>query len=68
MEDPGRQLPFIAPVLSALRQEVGHASTVVGFVGSPWTLAAYAIEGSANKHAPWPCPSSRASASAACQN
>ena len=49
LEDPDSSLPFIRPILQALRQEVGNASTVVGFVGSPWTLAAYSIEGSANK-------------------
>ena len=49
LEDPNASLPFIRPILQALRQEVGSASTVLGFVGSPWTLAAYAVEGSANK-------------------
>lgn len=48
--DPDASLPFIRPILSTLRQEVGTASTVLGFVGTPWTLAAYAVEGRADKH------------------
>jgi uroporphyrinogen decarboxylase len=32
-----------------LRAEVGDKSTVLGFAGSPWTLAAYAIEGKSSK-------------------
>ena len=49
LDDPHSSLPFIQPILQTLRQEVGEASTVLGFVGSPWTLAAYSVEGSANK-------------------
>lgn len=47
--EPGESLPFIQPILQALRQEVGNASTVLGFVGAPWTLAAYAVEGKGSK-------------------
>lgn len=47
--EPGESLPFIKPILQALRQEVGNASTVLGFVGAPWTLAAYAVEGKGSK-------------------
>lgn len=50
LDDPSASLPFVAPVLQALRSEVGDASTVLGFVGTPWTLAAYAVEGKADKH------------------
>jgi len=50
LDDPASSLPFVAPVLQALRSEVGNASTVLGFVGTPWTLAAYAVEGKADKH------------------
>ncbi|YAI82211.1 MAG: uroporphyrinogen decarboxylase [cyanobacterium endosymbiont of Rhopalodia sterrenbergii] len=48
--DPETSLPFIKTILQALRQEVGNQSTVLGFVGSPWTLAAYAIEGKSSKN------------------
>jgi uroporphyrinogen decarboxylase len=47
--DPGESLPFIQEILQALRQEVGNESTVLGFVGAPWTLAAYAVEGKGSK-------------------
>ncbi|QNP30675.1 uroporphyrinogen decarboxylase [Cylindrospermopsis curvispora] len=47
--DPETALPFIRQILGALRQEVGSASTVLGFVGAPWTLAAYAVEGKGSK-------------------
>jgi uroporphyrinogen decarboxylase len=42
-------LPFIKTILQSLRQEVGNQSTVLGFVGAPWTLAAYAVEGKGSK-------------------
>jgi uroporphyrinogen decarboxylase len=46
---PEASLPFIKTILKTLRQEVGNQSTVLGFVGAPWTLAAYAIEGKSSK-------------------
>ena len=48
--NPEESLPFIKTILQSLRQEVGNNSTVLGFVGSPWTLAAYAIEGKSSKN------------------
>ena len=48
--NPEESLPFIKTILQTLRQEVGNQSTVLGFVGSPWTLAAYAIEGKSSKN------------------
>ncbi|HIK49751.1 MAG TPA: uroporphyrinogen decarboxylase [Oscillatoriales cyanobacterium M59_W2019_021] len=47
--EPEESLPFIRTILQALRQEVGNQSTVLGFVGAPWTLAAYAVEGKGSK-------------------
>ena len=46
---PEESLSFVGTTLKALRQEVGNRATVLGFVGSPWTLAAYAIEGKSSK-------------------
>jgi uroporphyrinogen decarboxylase len=47
--DPETSLPYIKTILKTLRQEVGNKSTVLGFVGAPWTLAAYAVEGKGSK-------------------
>jgi uroporphyrinogen decarboxylase len=47
--EPEISLPFIKTILQALRSEVGNQSTVLGFVGAPWTLAAYAVEGKGSK-------------------
>jgi uroporphyrinogen decarboxylase len=47
--DPDESLPFVKTVLQTLRQEVGNKAAVLGFVGSPWTLAAYAVEGKSSK-------------------
>lgn len=45
LEDPASSLPFIATILGTLREEVGSQATVLGFIGTPWTLAAYCVEG-----------------------
>jgi uroporphyrinogen decarboxylase len=47
--EPEAALPFIKTILQSLRSEVGDKSTVLGFVGAPWTLAAYAVEGKGSK-------------------
>jgi len=47
--DPDTATPYIRPILQTLRSEVGNAAAVLGFVGSPWTLAAYAVEGRTSK-------------------
>jgi uroporphyrinogen decarboxylase len=47
--DPAAALPFVGEVLGRLRQAVGHEAAVLGFVGAPWTLAAYAVEGKSSK-------------------
>ncbi|MFP4099261.1 uroporphyrinogen decarboxylase [Coleofasciculus sp.] len=44
------KLTFVGEILQALRQEVGNEAAVLGFVGAPWTLAAYAIEGKSSKN------------------
>lgn len=41
---------FIRKILKALRDEVGNDAAVLGFVGAPWTLGAYAIEGKSSKN------------------
>jgi uroporphyrinogen decarboxylase len=48
--NPAESLPFIKTILTSLRQEVGNTAAVLGFVGAPWTLAAYAVEGKSSKN------------------
>jgi uroporphyrinogen decarboxylase len=50
LDDPDKSLPFIRPILSTLRKEIEGQSTMLGFIGAPWTLAAYAIEGKSDRH------------------
>ena len=38
-------LPFVGESLGILRKEVGDTAAVLGFVGAPWTLATYIVEG-----------------------
>lgn len=47
--DPETHLSFVGKILRTLRQEVGNDAAVLGFVGAPWTLAAYSIEGKGSK-------------------
>ena len=47
---PAETLPFVGEVLQRLRQSVGSDAAVLGFVGAPWTLAAYAVEGRSSKN------------------
>ncbi|KAH1144528.1 hypothetical protein AAZX31_12G218000 [Glycine max] len=39
------RLKFVGDSLKILRQEVGGHAAVLGFVGAPWTIATYIVEG-----------------------
>lgn len=43
------QLHYVGESLSLLRKEVGPDYAVLGFVGSPWTLATYIVEGKGSR-------------------
>lgn len=47
--DPSSAAPFVAEILKTLRQEVGPETAVLGFVGCPYTLATYMVEGKTSK-------------------
>ena len=47
--EPEPRFSFIGKTLQYICQEVGDQATVLGFVGAPWTLAAYAVEGKSSK-------------------
>jgi uroporphyrinogen decarboxylase len=44
-----QQLPFLAPTLQGLQQATKGKTTLIGFVGAPFTLAAYSVEGGHSK-------------------
>eukprot|EP00798_Chlamydomonas_sp_ICE-L_P026433 gene26433-17533_t len=57
MEDPTTSLPFIQTILSSLRKEVDNSdATLMGFIGTPWTLAAYSMEGNPDEFAVFSLP------------
>lgn len=47
--DCEKACPFVGQVLRDLRKEVGNEATVLGFVGLPYTLATYLVEGATSK-------------------
>lgn len=48
--NPEEATPYVGEALRRLRAEVGNASTVLGFVGAPFTLATYIVEGGMSKN------------------
>jgi len=50
IDDFESKLGFIRTILGSLRKETEGGCTLIGFVGSPFTLVAYAVEGQANRH------------------
>jgi len=49
--DVDKKLPFLRETISKLREHTEGKCTLLGFVGSPWTLSAYAAEGGGTKDA-----------------
>jgi len=43
-------VPFVGAALRQLRSEVGNQAAVLGFVGAPFTLASYIVEGGSSKN------------------
>ena len=51
IEDPSEKLGFVGETLRQLRNELVQTdATLIGFIGTPWTLAAYCMEGKATKN------------------
>ena len=49
--DFDEKLPFIREILGRLSKEAAESNTaLIGFVGAPFTLAAYTMEGKSSKH------------------
>jgi uroporphyrinogen-III decarboxylase len=47
--DPAKSVPFTGEVLRRLKKEIGNKATLLGFVGLPFTLATYLIEGKSSQ-------------------
>ena len=47
--DPAESLGYVADAISLTRREIDGKVPLIGFSGSPWTLATYMVEGSSSK-------------------
>lgn len=43
------KLDYVAQAIRSIRKEIQHDKALIGFGGSPWTLATYMIEGESSK-------------------
>lgn len=50
--DPEEKLHYVLDAIKIIKKELAGRVPLIGFCGSPWTLATYMIEGSANKSFP----------------
>ncbi len=46
---PAQDLPYVIDAVSLIRRELNGSVPLIGFSGSPWTLATYMIEGGSSK-------------------
>ncbi|XP_052185767.1 uroporphyrinogen decarboxylase [Diospyros lotus] len=47
---PEESVPYVGEALTILRKEVNNEAAILGFVGAPFTLASYVVEGGSSKH------------------
>jgi uroporphyrinogen decarboxylase len=47
--DPERELRYVMDTVRLLRREIDGAVPLIGFAGSPWTLATYMVEGKSSR-------------------
>jgi uroporphyrinogen decarboxylase len=50
--DPGRELRFVTDAVALIRRELAGRVPLIGFAGSPWTVATYMIEGGGSRDFP----------------
>ena len=47
--DPGSDLRYVVDAVALIRRELGGRVPLIGFAGSPWTVATYMVEGGGSK-------------------
>jgi uroporphyrinogen decarboxylase len=47
--DPGRELKYVIEAVARVRRELAGRVPLIGFAGSPWTVATYMVEGGSSK-------------------
>ena len=47
--DPEKELTYVLDTVRLIRKELAGSMPLIGFAGSPWTLACYMVEGGASK-------------------
>ena len=47
--NPEKDLPYVTDAVKLIRRELNGAVPLIGFSGSPWTLATYMIEGGSSR-------------------
>jgi uroporphyrinogen decarboxylase len=47
--DPGRELKYVIDAVALIRRELRGRVPLIGFAGSPWTVATYMVEGGGSK-------------------
>src|SRR6266436_3890495 len=47
--DPGRELKYVIDAVAQVRRELSGRVPLIGFAGSPWTVATYMVEGGGSK-------------------
>ena len=47
--DPGIELKYVIDAVSLIRRELAGRVPLIGFAGSPWTVATYMVEGGGSK-------------------
>jgi uroporphyrinogen decarboxylase len=47
--DPGQELKYVVDAVARVRRELRGRVPLIGFAGSPWTVATYMVEGGSSK-------------------
>ncbi len=50
--DPARELKFVMEAVALVRRELAGRAPLIGFAGSPWTVATYMVEGGGSRDFP----------------